>query len=299
MSRGKHNSHREKKRQKEVVVLGLDVNVLAEMPPWDWPRDAGTIIAKTLTEKNASLEDRLVAADLAGQIVVIDEAMCDLLLRMTANLEEPEQLRGLAVISLGPVLEQMDTSEEDDPYDDPPITFEKFRHIRATLEKFYRDEAMPKEVRRRILEAAVRSPDDWQREAIREAWATGDTEWMLTAVFGMRYVKGFDVEILQALKSPDEDTQYEAILGAGNWGLSGASDHVLAIVRNPIAPKELLLAAIEALSQVAPKEAEEILYELRDSDDPEISEAAEEAMIFIHKEDFDEDEDDDEDNPWF
>ncbi len=61
------------------------------------------------------------------------------------------------------------------------MSMDRFREIERRLESIYRDAAEPKELRRRVLEAAVRSPRDWQRGAIGSAWASGDPEWRITA----------------------------------------------------------------------------------------------------------------------
>ena len=58
---------------------------------------------------------------------------------------------------------------------------------------------VPKELRRRILEASVRAFEPWHPDAIRTAYASSDQEWVLTAVFAMAHIKGFDEQILESL----------------------------------------------------------------------------------------------------
>jgi HEAT repeat protein len=101
---------------------------------------------------------------------------------------------------------------------------------------------------------------------------------MLTAVFSMRWVRGFDDQILAALKSADPEIHYEAVKAAGNWELDAAWYHVVKLVGDPHTSKRLLLAAIGALGSIRPAEAPKILADVADSDDEEIAEAAEEAM---------------------
>jgi hypothetical protein len=186
-------------------------------------------------------------------------------------------LRARAAIALGPVLEESDTDGFEDP-DDVAITQSTFRNIQDSLQKLYFDSSIPKEVRRRILEASVRAPENWHQNAIRAAYSSGDKDWMLTAVFTMRWVRGFDDQILEALKSPDPDIHYEAVEAAGNWGVSAAWSHIEALVQSAATPKPLLLAAIGAVAGIRPAEARETLGELADSDDEEIAEAAQEAI---------------------
>jgi hypothetical protein len=90
------------------------------------------------------------------------------------------------------------------------------------LQKLYFDNGIPKEVRRRILEASVRAPESWHQNAIQAAYSSGDKDWMLTAVFAMGRVRGFDDQILEALKSADPEIHYEAVEAAGAWGLAAA-----------------------------------------------------------------------------
>jgi len=255
----------------------MDLKILQDTPPWEWPRDAGKIFHKVLIDRRAKASDRLVAAELAGDLVVMNDQLADSLTAIVSSPDEPEGLRATAAIALGAVLEQADTFEFDDP-DDVPITENTFRNIQDTLRKIYFDNTVPKEVRRRILEASVRAAESWHQDAIGAAYSTGDRDWVLTAVFSMRWVRGFDDRILEALNSPDPEIHYEAVRAAGNWGLAGAWPHIVALVQNARTPKPLLLAAIGAVATIRPAEARTILADLADSDDEEIAEAADEAI---------------------
>ena len=256
----------------------MDLKTLVDTPPWDWPRDAGRTFQKILIDRRANESDRLVAAELAGDLTVINDDLAHTLLTVVCSADEPDQLRARAAISLGPVLEQADTDGFEDP-DDVPITERTFRNILDSMEKLYLDNSIPKEVRRRILEASVRAPETWHQDAIRNAYSSGDKEWMLTAVFSMRWVRGFDDQILLALKGVDLEIHYEAVNAAGNWELDAAWSHIVELVNDAHTPKPLLLAAIGAVSSIRPAEAREILVDLGDSDDEEIAEAANEAMV--------------------
>ena len=256
----------------------MDLKILLDTPPWEWPRDAGKIFHRILTDPHASPSDRLAAADMAGNLVVMNDQLADALLVILRDATEPDDLRATAAIAFGPVLERTDTSGFDDPHDEPPISRATFETIRETLHKLYLDESLPKEVRRRILEGSVRSHDAWHKTAIRTAYASGDREWMLTAVFGMRWIRGFEKQILDALQSNDSEIHCEAVHAAGNWELDPAWSHVVTLVEDPDTPKPLLLAAIGAVGGIRPQEATEILEDLADSGDPEIAEAAEDAI---------------------
>jgi hypothetical protein len=119
----------------------------------------------------------------------------------------------------------------------------------------------------------------------------------------MRWVKGFPEQILEALRNPDEEIHYEAVLAAGAQEVTAARDHIVALIEHPATEKDLLIAAINALSTVAPSEAAEILDDLRHSRDEDIAEAVLEAISMANmmagiadELDDDEFEDDDEDD---
>jgi len=255
----------------------MDLKTLQDTPPWDWPRDAGKKFHEVLIDHQANETDRLSAAELAGDLTIINDELADALTAIIRRPDKPEQLRAAAAIALGPVLEQADIDGFEDPHD-VPITQRTFRNIQDLLHKLHFDNSIPKEVRRRILEASVRAPEEWHQNGIRAAYSSGDNEWILTAVFSMRWVRGFDDQILEALKSGDAQIQYEAIQAAGNWGLAAAWCHMLALVQDAATPKPLLLAAISAVASIRPAETRSVLVDLADSDDEEIAEAVDEAI---------------------
>jgi hypothetical protein len=270
----------------------MDLKILQDTPPWDWPSDAGARFQEILRDQRASDSDRLVAAELAGDLTVINDELADSLTAIIGSRNEPEQLRVQAAIALGPVLEQADTDGFEDP-DDVPITQRKFRSIQASLQKLHFDNSIPKEVRRRILEASVRAPESWHQNAISTAYSSGDKDWKLTAVFSMRWVRGFDHQILEALKSADPEIHYQAVNAAGSCELDAAWPSIVALLNDADTPKPLLLAAIGAAASIRPQEAGEILIDLAASDDEEIAEAALEATAMSE---LTPDEDDDEDD---
>ncbi len=270
------------------------------MAPWDWPDGAGKQFLEILRDKKASPSDRLLAAELAGDYTVINDDLADALRSILAGANESERLRGQAVISLGPVLEQADTDGFENSVD-VPITEKTFARIQETLSKLYMDSDVPKEVRRRILEASVRAPQSWHEHAVREAYDSKEEAWNLTAVFCMRFIPGFETEILESLESKKPDIHYQAVCAAGNWGVKEAWPHISRLLKSKKIDKDLLLAAIDAVAGIRPEEAEEILGDFIDSDDEDIVEAAYEAMAMagVEWEDEDCDEEDEEDDEFF
>src|ERR1017187_2287733 len=166
----------------------MDLKILQDTPPWDWPRGIGQKFLSILRDPKAKASDRLLAADLAGDFTVINDGLAHALVAIVGNAAEPEELRAKAAISLGPALEQAYIDEFDDP-ESVPISEKTFRKIQQSLRKAYLDSGVPKFVQRRILEASVRAPEEWHSGVIRSAWSNNDTEWKLTAVFCMNYVR--------------------------------------------------------------------------------------------------------------
>ena len=273
----------------------MDLKMLAEMPPWEWPKGADKTLLATLNDDRADADDRLLAAELASNIPVINDVLIEALLAVLQNTAESEDLRGTAAIALGPALEYADTGGFDD-MDEAMVSGPAIDNIQKTLHRLYSDAALPKNVRRRVLEAAIRSPQDWHGDAIRAAWTCKDEDWRLTAVFAMRWVRGFDKQIIEALKSDDPEIRCEAVLAAGNWGLDEAWTLVCEILTTEASEKELMLTAIEAAVSIRPLEAEEILEDLIHADDEDVADAAYEALAMIEglsEEDFDEEDEDD------
>jgi hypothetical protein len=270
----------------------MDLKTLRETPPWDWPEGTGKGLGDILRDREADGGERLLAAELAGDFTVIDDTLVGTLLSILRRADESESLRSRAAISLGPALEHADTEGFEEP-DEVPISERTFREVREALQTLFRDADAPQEVRRRILEASVRAPEVWHRDAIRAAYASGDEDWTLTAVFCMRFVSGFEREIVATLESENPDVHYEAVCAAGVWSVDAAWPHVATLVSAEEVDKPLRLAAIDAVASIRPEDAGEVLGDLLDSTDEDIVEAVHEALALAEGAlDEDEEEDD-------
>jgi hypothetical protein len=239
------------------------------------------LLLGVLRNHRSTEAELLLAAELAGDYTVIDDELVSALLSILRNPDPPEELRGMAAIALGPVLEQADLEGFEELAglpSDQPISESTFHEIQTTLRELYSDAGVPKEVRRRILEGSVRAPQEWHAEAIRAAYTSDEDLWRLTAVFCMQYVSGFDEQILEALQSDDPEMHYHAVVAAGNFEVDAAWKHVAAIVTSDDVDKALLIAAIHAAVGIRPEEAAPLLADLADSDDEEIAEAVHEAF---------------------
>lgn len=255
----------------------MDVQTLWQVPPWEWPNDAGEMLLRALGDDAAHESDRLLAVEMAGDLVVMNDDLAEALLAIVHNSTAAEALRATAAISLGPILEHFDLEGFDDP-EDVSLSDRVIRAIRESLRRVFQDAEIPKEVRRRALEASVRAREDWHAGSVRAAYHDGDTDWRLTAVFCMRFVAGFEDEIMQVLESDDAELQLQAVTAAGNFEVDAAWPYIRALVRSEETEKPLLLAAIDATTNIRPEMAFEILAPLTDLEDDDIAAAVDEAL---------------------
>jgi hypothetical protein len=122
------------------------------------------------------------------------------------------------------------------------ITGPTFAMVQESLCALYLDaDHVPKNVRRSILEASVRAPQDWHRDAVRAAFSTDDEEWRLTSV-------------------------------------DSAWPRVTALLDPSKTERSLLLAAIDAVASIRPDIAPEVLNDLGGSEDDEIATAVFDAL---------------------
>ena len=107
----------------------------------------------------------------------------------------------------------------------------------------------------------------------------------------MQFLRGFDKQILESLKSQDPNIRYHAVSAAANWQIDAAWPHIAALVASEETEKELRLSAIEAAAFIRPNEASEILTPLLHSDDEDIVVTVHESLAMAGG--LDEDEEDD------
>ena len=258
----------------------MDLNFLMNTEPWQWPENAGEICLQVLRDSQASESDRLMAAELVGDPVAVNDAVVETLLFIATSDNEPEKLRGQALISLGPVLELAEWEGFEDP-DEMPITQDTFLKMQATLAQLFHDERVAKDVRRSALEASIRFGSDWHEQAVKKAYADGDEDWKLTAVFCMQYLPGFKKQILESLHSDNPLIHEHAVHAAGNWEFSEAWNHIADLASSSDIDKELRLAAIQALGTIEPEKSEMILHDLTSDHEQEVVDAAYESLGMV------------------
>lgn len=255
----------------------MDVYALDETPSWEWPDNAGEILAGVISDKNAPVEDRVLAVELSGDAVVLNDGLASLLLKIMSNSEEPEELRCHVPFALGFAIEYGDMMGFDDP-EEIILSQKVYHEVLESLRSIYYDVEAPKALRRRALEGVVRNPSNWQKKAIQGAYASDDVEWIRTAVFCMGYYGGFKDQILEALHSDNPDIFYQAVCSAGNQGVKAAWPKIKEILTGENVEKSLLLAAISGAAVINPMESVDFLMEFAESDDEDIADAADEAM---------------------
>lgn len=283
-------------------MSSTDLTLLEETPPWEWPEDAGETLLAALVDDKGDTDERMLAVQLTGDTTVIDDALASALLVIVNDDKADEELRAQAALALGPALEDASlqglTSAEGlgiehiDP-DDLLLSPKILGDIQQGLKAIYDDEKASTYLRRRALEAAAHAPGDWQEAAVRKAYDSGDAAWHLTAVFCMRFIPGFDTQIVETLKTDDQELLHEAVCAAGTWAVEEAWDRITGLLRlNGDEQRDVLLAAIEAVAAMRPQEAAEVLAELAESEDEEIALTVAEALDMAQIEDYDEDDDD-------
>ncbi len=256
------------------MTLAQELNFLAAVESWDWPEDAGATIVAGLGSDDSEL--RRTALEIA--VGAMDDEVAGALLALLDSEPDPE-LRGRAAIALGPALEECRDEEGfEGPFSDAPLSDARFSEVERRLERLYRDAGAPKLVRRRALEAAVRSDRPWQEGAVRSAWASDDTDWRVTAVFCMGLFPGFRAEIAEALGNGVPELELEAVRAAGSRGIEELGGEIYRLAAGDGTEREMRLAAVEALGTTNPPEAQELLEKYVHSADEELAGVAEEAL---------------------
>src|SRR5437867_5327255 len=149
------------------------LRTLKDTPPWDWPEGTGDLLLGILRDEQTGEPDLLLATGLAGDFSVINDELAEVLLSILRSDDKSEQVRGNAAISLGPALEHADTEGFEDS-EDLLIKEGTFRRVQESLRELYTDAGVPEDVRRRILEASVRAPQDWHQAAVQAAYVSDD-----------------------------------------------------------------------------------------------------------------------------
>jgi HEAT repeat protein len=160
--------------------------------------------------------------------------------------------------------------------------------VTQALMAILNDKSKPQEVWRRALEAASPLSVPEVREAIKEAYKSGDPKLKSSAIFAMG--KNCDPVwipiLLKELASVSSVTRYEA---AGACGELGCEEAVPLLIKLSVDQDiDVQLAAIQALGKIGGLKAKQHLKRFLENADEAISEAAKQALeqIQIESEEF-------------
>lgn len=140
------------------------------------------------------------------------------------------------------------------------------------------DKNKPREVRRRALEAAAPLSLPEVKEAISEAYKSGDPKLKNSAIYAMG--KSCDSVwmpvLVREMASPDPDTRFEAAGACGDICDSEAVPHLIRLTQDQ--DIEVQQAAILSLGKIGGSKAKQHLLKCRNNPDEAISEAVEQAL---------------------
>ena len=105
------------------------------IPSWEWPEDAAKLLLDVLHDDRAEAPARLLAAELAGDLVVMNDELADALLTIVRDGGAGAEPRGMAAIALGPALEHAYMAGFEEA-DDIVISQKMFPVIRQALHQF-------------------------------------------------------------------------------------------------------------------------------------------------------------------
>jgi HEAT repeat protein len=161
-----------------------------------------------------------------------------------------------------------------------------FEKAAAALRGVVEDPNENDDVRARAIEAIGAHDEAWVRQAIQQAYESGDRRMKVSAVHAM----GRSAEprwlplVTRELSSDEAELRYEAAVAAGAIGDETAVMQLVPLVEDD--DSEVRQAAIAALGEIGGNQAKNALLEMLDSSSSATREAAAEALAEI---DFEED----------
>jgi hypothetical protein len=242
------------------------------------PADAREGLLVILRDRHATDADTYLAARVFCRLPRIDDQWVTDLLAVVQS-DSPDRVRATAVVALGPLLETAHVEGFEGGYE--PVAEALYDRIRDVLYDIHADAAAPTPLRRRALEAFAHAEDDRLERAVRAAYAA-DEDCRVTAVRCMFHHDGFETEIVESLGSANLELRSEALRAAGPCGPQEAWPCIRDVLgERSEHHKPLLLAAIGAIGEIVPEEAEDLLGPFVSSDDQEVARAARNALSFV------------------
>jgi HEAT repeat protein len=161
-----------------------------------------------------------------------------------------------------------------------------FESVEAALRKAIDDAGEEQEVRARAIEAGGAHDAAWVRQAVREAYESGEHRLKVSAVHAMgRSCEGRWMPLLtRELNSEDAELRYEAAVALGSLGDEAVVPHLVRLLTDE--DEEVREAAVAALGDIGGTAARDALLGLLDSSSDASRAAAAAALAEI---DFEED----------
>jgi hypothetical protein len=155
--------------------------------------------------------------------------------------------------------------EDEELAEEGGLSRRTLAELQVFLCRFYLDERENPRLRRKALEVSALLPLPWHEEAVRECWSRPEVEWRLSALVAMGHLFPIDFagEIEEALASADETLRAQAIVAADQRDLYRLGPQILRIAADRGGELEERICAIEALPNLRPPGARELLAKLR------------------------------------
>lgn len=204
-----------------------------------------------------------------------DLKLADIFLKIL-NEDESDEVRAAAALALGIFIYQSELEE---------IPVEIGHRIEDRLIAVINSQENAL-IQRHALESLGFSSREEVPGLIRNAYNSGDTEWVASALFAMGRSAdpAWEADILRMLKSPKADIQLEAVRAAGALELERARRKLLDLLEEEAQDSEIREAVIWSLSQIGGDEVRETLEALmestEDGDEAEILENALDNLSF-------------------
>lgn len=197
-----------------------------------------------------------------------DDELIAILVRL---LRDPEAMvRAEAALGLGRFLLRAELTGREDA---------AIREVKAVLRTIVRDEAELLEVRGRALEALGVAGDEWVRDLIEEAYASGERRLAISAVHAMGRSADDDwlPTIVEEMHSDDGEMRFEAVVAAGAIGDEGTIPQLAELTGDEDA--EVQEAAIASLGQIGGPAARSVLHSVAaEQRDERVLEAVSDAL---------------------
>lgn len=126
-------------------------------------------------------------------------------------------------------------------------------------------------VRRGALESLGFSSRDEVPELLRNAYTSGDDDWLVSALFAMGRSadQSWEADVRRMLRHGNSDVQFEAVRAAGELALESTRRILLDLLEEEVQEFEVRAAVIWSLSQIGGEETRETLERLLEESDDE------------------------------